>query len=96
MAPFGKQSGTSIHTKPHVSQLADKNIKVLLTQAAKCAIKHDPNIRQYYQRKLAEGKDKWLITNNIKNKLVHRIFAVVRNKQLYQVGYTNFTNKTVV
>jgi len=96
MAPFGKQSGTSIHTKPHVSRLADKNIKVLLTQAAKCAIVYDANIRQYYARKLAEGKDKWLITNNIKNKLIHRIFAVVRNKQLYQMNYTNLSNKAII
>ena len=95
MAPFGKQSGTSIHTKPHVSQLADKNIKVLLTQAAKCAIRYDPNIRRYYERKLAEGKNKWLITNNIKNKLIHRIFAVVRNKQFYQVDYINISNQVV-
>jgi transposase len=95
MAPFGKQSGTSIHTKPRVSRLADKNIKVLLTQAAKCAIRHDPNIRQYYERKLAEGKDKWLITNNIKNKLIHRIFAVVRNKQLYQVDYSILSNRAI-
>ncbi len=94
MAPFGKQSGTSINTKPRVSQLADKKIKVLLTQAAKCAIRHDPNIRQYYQRKLAEGKDKWLITNNIRNKLIHRIFAIVRNKLLYQVNYINLLDKT--
>jgi len=95
LAPFGKQSGTSIHTKPHVSRLADKSIKVLLTQAARCAIRHDPNIRQYYERKLLEGKNEWIIVNNIKNKLIHRIFAIVRNKQLYQVEYTNFTDKNI-
>ena len=61
MAPFGKQSGTSINTRPRVSNLANKKIKVLLTQAAKCATRYDHSIRQYYQRKLAEGKDKWLI-----------------------------------
>jgi len=95
MAPFGKQSGTSINTKPRVSGLADKNIKVLLTQAAKCAIRHDPNIKQYYERKLAEGKNKWLLVNNVRNKLIHRIFALVRNKQLYQMDYLNPCNKTV-
>jgi transposase len=94
LAPFGKQSGSSIHTKPRVSRLADKKLKVLLTQAAMCAIRHDPNIRQYYERKLAQGKDKWLITNNVKNKMIHRIFAVVRNKQLYQVDYGNPLSKS--
>ena len=95
MAPFGKQSGTSVNTKARVSNLANKKIKVLLTQAAKCAIRNDPNIRHYYQRKLAEGKDKNLITNNIRNKMIHRIFALVRNKQLYQVEYANHLEKEV-
>jgi transposase len=87
MAPFGKQSGTSINAKPRVSNLANKKIKVLLTQAAKCAGRHDPNIKQYYQRKLAEGKDEWLITNNVRNKMIHRIFAIVKSKQKYQIDY---------
>jgi len=95
MAPFGKQSGSSIQTKPHVSHLADKKIKVLLTLAAKCAIRHDPDIRHYFERKQAEGKKDWLIVNNIRNKLIHRIFAVVRNKQLYQVDYLHPLNKTI-
>jgi len=95
MAPFGKQSGTSINTKPHVSRLANKKIKVLLTQAAKCAIRYDPNIRSYYGRKLAEGKNDWLIINNIRSKLIHRIFAVVNSKQFYQMDYKNPVEKTV-
>ena len=94
MAPFGKQSGTSINTKPKVSRLANKKIKTLLTQAVKCAIKYDSNIRLYYERKLAEGKDKWLITNNIRNKMIHRIFAIVRSKQAYQVEYRNQCDKS--
>jgi transposase len=96
MAPFGKQSGSSIHTRPRVSRLANKKLKVLLTQAAICAIRYDPDMRQYYQRKLAQGKDKWLITNNVRNKMIHRIFAVVRNKQLYQVDYGNPLNKSKI
>lgn len=95
MAPFGKQSGTSINTKPHVSRLANKKIKVLLTQAAKCAIRHDPNIRNYYGRKLAEGKNDWLIINNIRSKLIHRIFAVVRSRQFYQMDYKKPVEKIV-
>ena len=93
MAPFGRQSGTSINAKPRVSRLANKKIKVLLTQAARCAINYDPNIRQYYERKTKEGKDNWLILNNIRNKIIHRIFAIVKNKQLYQVDYRNHLDK---
>jgi transposase len=96
MAPFGKESGTSIKTGPHVSHLADKKIKVLLTQAALCAVKHDSNIKRYYQRKKEEGKNERLILNNVRNKLIHRIFALVRNRRLYQVEYAYPSDKTSV
>jgi transposase len=92
LAPFGLQSGTSIRTEPHVSHIADKKLKTLLTQAARCAILHDSNIRDYYQRKIAEGKKSWLVINNVRNKLVHRIFAIVRDRQMYQTAYINPMN----
>jgi hypothetical protein len=52
-----------------------------------------PDIRLYYQRKKQAGKNERLIINNIRNKLIHRIFALVRNKQLYQVEYMNPLDK---
>jgi len=93
MAPFGKQSGTSVKGNPHVSHLANKKIKVLLTQAAKSAIVHDKNIKHYYERMITKGKKEWVVINNVRNKLIHRIFAVVKNKQLYQVDYSFQSDK---
>jgi transposase len=93
MAPFGSQSGTSIKVAPHVSHLADKRIKVLLTQAALCAIRHDTNIAHYCLRKKAEGKKDGVIVNNIRNKLIHRIFALVKSRNFYQVDYKNQPDK---
>jgi transposase len=61
MAPFGRQSGTSVKTQPHVSHPANRQIKALLIQAAKCAVRYDPKLRTYYQRKTAEGKNSWLV-----------------------------------
>ncbi|MDR1403084.1 MAG: IS110 family transposase [Tannerellaceae bacterium] len=93
MAPFGKQPGSSLKTKPHASRLADRQIKVLLTQAAKSAIRHDANLKRYYERKIAEGKN-WAVVNNVRNKLIHRIFAIVKNRRLYQVDYCNPLQRT--
>jgi hypothetical protein len=89
MAPFASQSGTSLKKAPHVSRLANRKIKALLTQAAIFAIRYDVSTGHYRQRKKDEGKDEWLIINNVRNKLIHRIFAPVRNKQLYQLEYAN-------
>lgn len=83
VAPFGKQSGTSVHTQPHTSPLAHGMIKALLTQAALSAIVYCPEIRDYYHRLLERGKKPMVAQNNVKNKLIHIITAMVRNKQKY-------------
>jgi hypothetical protein len=64
-------------------------MKALLTQAARAAVVHDSELRACYQRKPAEGKLMKVVINNVRNKLLHRIFAVVRKKQAFQVDYMN-------
>ncbi|OAV66287.1 hypothetical protein Barb6XT_02015 [Bacteroidales bacterium Barb6XT] len=36
-------------------------------------------LHEYYERKVAEGKNKMSILNAFRVKLVHRMFAVIRN-----------------
>ena len=50
---------------------------------ALAAINHDPEIKAYFERKVEEGKNKMLIINNVRNKLVHRICAVIKRQQPY-------------
>jgi len=87
VVPFGHGSGTSVKAKDRVSHLANKQMKVLLTQAARSAIMHNKIIKAYYTRKIEQGKDKNLIVNNVRNKLIHLMFAVVRNKQAYNIDF---------
>ncbi|MDZ4708547.1 MAG: hypothetical protein SH818_09140 [Saprospiraceae bacterium] len=42
------------------------------------AIRHDLEIRTYYQRKIKEGKVEGVVITSVKNKLVARVFAVVQ------------------
>ena len=83
IAPFEHSSGISIRGKNRVSHLANKRTKALLNMAALAARKNDEQINQYYERKLKEGKNPMLILNNIRNKLVARIFATVKRKTPY-------------
>lgn len=85
VAPFEHTSGTSIKGKTRVSQLADKKMKSLLHMVSLTAIKYDPELKEYYTRKKAEGKHTMLVLNNIKCKIVYRIFAVIQRK-------SNFVN----
>lgn len=79
-APFPYQSGTSIKGRTKVSHLANKNMKKLLTMCALSAIRHDREIKEYYQRKLEEKKHKMVIINAVRNKLIARVFAVVKRQ----------------
>lgn len=77
VAPFPYQSGTSIRGQNKVHPLADKKLKALLNMCAICAIRHDKELKTYYQRKVNQGKAKMLVINNIRCKLLARVFAVV-------------------
>ena len=48
VAPFEYSSGTSIRGRTKVSNLANKRMKADLTNAARSAIVHDPEMRIYY------------------------------------------------
>lgn len=84
VAPFAHQSGTSIKGKNRVSSYADKAIKAVLHLAAMSAIRLKNDLRDYYLRKVTEGKNKMSALNAVRNKIVHRIFAVIKNQTPYQ------------
>lgn len=83
VAPFGKESGSSVHSPAHTSHFANKLIKALLGQAAQIARIHNPEIRQYYGRLREKGKKHSVAINNVKNKLLRIIVALVRKRTLY-------------
>ena len=41
------------------------------------AIQHNKELKTYYERKVAEGKVKMLVVNNVRCKLLARVFAVI-------------------
>lgn len=83
LVPFGKTSGESINVRPKVSHLANKKLKGLISSGASIARVHDKELRAYYERRLSEGKNKFVIQNAIRNKFLHRIFAVVKRGTPY-------------
>jgi transposase len=84
---FSKTSGSSIRYKPMVSQHANKKLKKLLHLCALSAIKNDKEIKAYYERKVEEGKNKMCVINAVRNKLIHRVFAVIRDDRFFEEHY---------
>jgi len=84
--PFEHSSGTSIRGRRRVSHMPNKELKQELNQAAKSAMQHDPEIKSYAERKL-KTKPYNLVLNNIKFKLIMRMFSLVRREEMYVENY---------
>ena len=83
IAPFPYQSGTSIKGKTKVSHLANKEVKTAIHLCALSAIQHNPEMRTYYLKRIKKGSSKMSTINIIRNKLIARIFAVVKRQTPY-------------
>jgi len=87
VVPFKKESGTSVRYKPTVSPFANKKLKKLLHLCALSAIKNDKELHMYFERKVMEGKNKMSVINAVRNKLVHRVYAVLRDERMFEENY---------
>lgn len=87
VAPFNYSSGSSIRSKWKVSQRANKKLKKLFHMAALSAIQAPGELREYYLRKVEGGKNKMTVINAVRAKIIHRIFAVIRNNNIYEKNY---------
>lgn len=85
VAPFEHSSGSSIRGKTSVSHHGNKKLKALLNNGAWQAVRFDNEIRGYYDRKVTEGKHKLSVINAVKNKMISRVFAVVKRGTPYVV-----------
>ncbi|MEB3345911.1 IS110 family transposase [Aquimarina gracilis] len=83
VVPFEYTSGSFINRKSRIHPMANRTLKKHLHMSALAAINHDPDIREYFLRKVEEGKNKMLIVNNVRNKLVHRVCAVIKRQEPY-------------
>jgi transposase len=83
VAPFEYSSGSSVREKTKVHYMANKKLKCNLHMASLTAVKLDADLKAYYERKVAEGKNKMSVLNAVKNKLLARVVAVVNKQQEY-------------
>jgi transposase len=86
-APFPHQSGSSIKKKSRISHLADKQMKTLLDLSAKAAIQYDKELREYYLRRTGDGKSKMSTINIVRNKILSRMFAVIKRQTPFVENY---------
>lgn len=87
VAPFGNSSGTSVKGRDKVHKMANKELKKMLHMGALSAIQHYEEFKDYYQRKVKEGKHELAVLNAIRSKIALRAVAVINNRQKYVDNY---------
>lgn len=87
VAPFAHTSGTSVRGRVGTSNFANMHLKSTLHLAALTSCKNVPDLKKYFERKVAEGKSKMTVLNAIRNKLLQRILAVVKRQTPYILNY---------
>lgn len=83
VAPFKTESGLMMK-RSRVSHFANKKMKSLLHMCALTAVSTDEELKNYYQRKItAENKPKLAAINAVRNKLILRVFACVKQERCF-------------
>ncbi len=78
ICPFDYRSGKSVHKPTQSRHFGPPALRKLLYLASLSLRQHNAHFRAYFLRKVAEGKSKELVLNNIANKLIKIICAVLR------------------
>lgn len=83
VVPFGRTSGTSLNVPARVSHMAHKKLKGIISCGASVAMRYDKQLKAYYERRIAEGKNKFVVQNAVRAKFINVIFAVVKRGTPY-------------
>lgn len=87
VVPHEHTSGTSVRGRNRVHFMANKELKAILTMGALSAINAYPEFKDYYNRKMNEGKKHLQVLNAVKNKMLLRVVAVINQQKNYETKY---------
>ena len=82
--PMKWQSGSSVRKRTRTPKRTNQKLKTLLTTGALSLIPTSNELAHYYHRKRQEGKPHLSVINAMRNKMILRVFAVVRNQVMYE------------
>ena len=87
ICPYEESSGTSVYHHPTSRHYGPSALRKLLFLASMSVSTHSPQFRLYSLRKAQEGKAKKIILNNIANKLLKVMVAVIRSQTPFIANY---------
>jgi len=86
--PTVYETGQFIAKKTRMSKRGSPHLRYALWQAASMAIQYDPELKAYYQAKRAEGKHHGTALGAVCNKLISRIYIILKEQRPYIVRET--------
>lgn len=87
IVPYKNESGTSVFKKAKSRTYGHNFLKKLLCLSSLSMIQNNETIKKYYYRKVAEGKPKRIVLNNIANKTITLCYALLKNGTDYIENY---------
>jgi transposase len=87
IAPNEHSSGTSVHKHATSRHFGPPMVRKLLHLAARSICTHRPQFKAYFIRKTKEGKATRLVLNNVENKIVRIMCAVLNSRTAFIPDY---------
>ena len=87
LAPREFSSGSSVRKRATIGRSGQPVLRSLLYMATLSAARHNPIIRVFYQRLLANGKANKVACLACARKLVHLAFGIIKHQQAFKADY---------
>ncbi len=82
--PRQHDSGTSIHKPARVSKAGNKYLRSALYMPALVAVRHEPNVRAFYEKLIARGKKPLQAIVAVMRKLLHAIYGMLHHDRDFE------------
>lgn len=78
-----KESGQFKGTRNHISKRGSPYLRKAIWQASVVSLRFNPKLKEFYQKKLKEGKAPKAAVGAVARRLTHFIYAVLKTNQDY-------------
>jgi transposase len=87
LTPSEFSSGSSVHGKPRLSKIGNRNLRKVLYMPALVARRYNPLIRAFCERLLARGKSKMAVIGAAMHKMLRLVFGVLKSGQPFDPNF---------
>jgi transposase len=94
VCPYPNSTGKMVG-KSKVSKMSDKSLRSLLHMCGKAAVLYNKEFKAYYEKKKMENKHYYIIMNNVSNKLLRMVYAIVESRIPYDRNYICFDPREI-